>query len=126
METKFRKIGDQVEVLMSELRNESIKFITDTIKKVSGDKGSINLYDEDENDSVYVSYDGGSHPEYASNLWSMVYDVHINSKVSWHCVSRTAMITKSHVALLWKSTRLPVWLIMLQVMTMNKHINNLH
>jgi hypothetical protein len=80
MEAKFRKIGNQVEALMPELRNESIKFITDTIKKVSGDKGSINLYDEDENDSVYVSYDGGRHPEYASNLWSMVYDVHIDSK----------------------------------------------
>ena len=75
METKFREIGDQVEVLMSELRKESIKYITDAVKK----NGSISIYDEDENDPVYVSYDGGSHPEYASNLYSMVYDAHINT-----------------------------------------------
>lgn len=75
METKFREIGDQVEVLMSELRKESIKYITDAVKN----NGSISIYDEDENDPVYVSYDGGSHPEYASNLYSMVYDAHINT-----------------------------------------------
>ena len=79
IKNSFRDTGEQIEAMMSKLRKESIKFIKDTIIKESGKKGSINIYDEDENDPVYVSYDGGSHPEYASNLYSMVYDVHINS-----------------------------------------------
>lgn len=76
METKFMEIGKKVSTMLPELRKESIKYITDAVKK----NGSINIYDEDENDPVYVGYDGGSHPEYASNLYSMVYDVHIDSK----------------------------------------------
>lgn len=101
METKFREIGDQVEVLMSELRKESIKYITDAVKK----NGSISIYDEDENDPVYVSYDGGSHPEYASNLYSMVYDAHINTAGKLVlCIEDS----DDYEILLWRFTRLLV------------------
>jgi hypothetical protein len=86
---KFKIIGNQVDGLMLSLRKECISYIINAVDKHGDEDGSISLYNEQidiDGDSLYISYDGGNHPEYASNLYSQVYDVHkdANGKVVLH------------------------------------------
>lgn len=69
---KFQKIGEQVSDLMRPLRKECVKFL----KKKLKDNGKIDLIEiEDDCGIVCVTYDGGRHPEYATNAFSTVLSV---------------------------------------------------
>ena len=52
------------------------------INEISPDKRKVvfNDYEDDVDTYVCVSYDGGNHPEYASNICSMVYEISIIGK----------------------------------------------
>lgn len=64
--------------LSIEVKDNCIKYLTDVLHK-NGNK--INWRgNEDIQESVTVSYDGGNHPEYASNVYSTVYGVEIDEK----------------------------------------------
>ena len=68
----------KIEKLLPKLRQECLAFLSEELSK----KGSICFDDDapDDFDPIYISYDGGAHPEYASNAFSTVYDVHLNDK----------------------------------------------
>jgi hypothetical protein len=78
MKKDFQKTGEKIEKLLPKLRQECLAFLSEELSK----KGSICFDDDapDDFDPIYVSYDGGAHPEYASNAFSTVYDVHLNDK----------------------------------------------
>lgn len=77
MEVKFIKTGEDFSniatKLRQELRQECVEYLTQATKE----NGLIefNLQDDE---YVFVSYDGGSHPEYEANLYSMVHSVSFN------------------------------------------------
>ncbi len=61
-----------------ELRKEFEESLTRIVKE---NGGVIDFTDEDGDfydDIVAISYDGGNHPEYASDCFSNVYDIHLN------------------------------------------------
>ena len=62
---KFEEIVQKWLDISTELRKESIAFIKEMVKK----HGYINCLEND--DFVSVSYNGGNHPEYASNCFSL-------------------------------------------------------
>lgn len=71
-EPAFVRIGNSFMDLGKKLWDESL----DYLKKLCEENGTINfevldLY-------VAVTYDGGNHPEYASNVFSHVIDVHLD------------------------------------------------
>ena len=70
---KFEKIADMFFEVSLELRKECIKYIKNVIKKY----GEVDF--DDCVSSVCVCYDGGNHPEYNSNCFSMVYGAHLNN-----------------------------------------------
>ena len=69
-EVKFIKTGEEFSNIATQLKQECVDYLTQTIKE----NGSI-VFDLQENEYVCVSYDGGRHPEYGSNLYSTVYSV---------------------------------------------------
>lgn len=70
---KFIELGEKIEDLNIELRKECVNFLKEILK----DEIPLVLLTDDDETSFYVSvtYDGGNHPEYASNAYSMVYSV---------------------------------------------------
>lgn len=73
---KFEITGDKFLELQSTLNNECIEYL----KKVTEEfDGRVNLVNEDYeyagNEFVSCTYDGGNHPEYATNAFSNVYAV---------------------------------------------------
>lgn len=73
-EPAFVETVDQYIDLGQKLRRESL----DYLKKLCEENGTINLDVLDV--CVGVTYDGGNHPEYASNACSDVINVHLNKK----------------------------------------------
>ena len=71
---KFIKTGDDFSNIATKLKQECIDYLT----QVTKENGSIKFDLEQEDEYVCVSYDGGKHPEYASNLYSTVYGVSFN------------------------------------------------
>ena len=58
-----------------DIRKKSEKYLQMALAEHGG---SIDFNDYDPEEFVSVPYDGGNHPEYASNCFSMVYGVFIN------------------------------------------------
>lgn len=79
MEKKdFEKTFEKVEGLNKQLREECCDYLRKVLKE---NGNSIDLQSEDEDyDMVCVTYDGGSHPEYAANPYSQVYGIFFNEK----------------------------------------------
>ena len=74
-ETIFKKadeLYDSILPTQRKVREYSEKYIKKVLEE---NGGSIDLDNDD--DCISVSYDGGNHPEYASNCFSMVYDVYL-------------------------------------------------
>ena len=71
-EPDFVETGNQYIDTIKKLRGESI----DYLQKLVEENGTINL--EVLDTCVSVTYDGGNHPEYASNAFSNVIDVHLD------------------------------------------------
>ena len=73
-EVKFIKIGDDFSNIAAQLKQECVGYLTQATKE----NGSIEFDLGQEDEYVCVSYDGGRHHEYASNLYSTVYSVSFN------------------------------------------------
>ena len=73
-EVKFIKIGDDFSNIAAQLKQECVGYLT----QVTKENGSIEFDLEQDYENVCVSYDGGRHPEYGSNLYSTVYSVSFN------------------------------------------------
>lgn len=77
---KFEETYQEFRVLRDRIRKECVEYLTDVVKAY----GEFPLADinRDGCDECYVSivYDGGRHPEYASNAYSDVSKVFLNEK----------------------------------------------
>lgn len=72
---KFELIGEKMLVLQAKLRNECIEYLTRVLKE---NANHIEWNDEVTDDCISVTYDGGNHPEYASNAFSVVYAINMD------------------------------------------------
>lgn len=68
---KFLGTGEKFSNIATQLKKECIEYLIETTKKY----GLIEFDQEVDGEDICVGYDGGSHPEYASNLFSTVYSV---------------------------------------------------
>lgn len=70
----FEKTAQKLSSILPQLREECVEFLTNKLRennnKLSWDSGEIGEF-------VSVCYDGGKHPEYASNVFSSVEGVFI-------------------------------------------------
>lgn len=73
---KYEKISDKYFKLKNQLREECIKYL---FKQLNYKKhnGTIIFTRPDIDYSLSVVYDGGSHPEYASNAFSFIESIYI-------------------------------------------------
>lgn len=67
---KFLETGKKFSNIVTQLKKECIEYLIEVTKKY----GYIE-FDQVAGEYICVGYDGGSHPEYASNLFSTVYSV---------------------------------------------------
>lgn len=73
---QFKKDNAKAYEWLRKARKSCIEYITRVVKE----HNNIIRFDTDYNDEILcVSYDGGGHPEYASNCYSDVYNVHIDN-----------------------------------------------
>lgn len=79
MEKKdFEKTFEKVAELNKHLREECCDYLRKVLKE-NGNR--IDLQSEEEDDDIVcVTYDGGNHPEYAANPYSQVYGIFLNEK----------------------------------------------
>lgn len=76
---KFQKTYSNVCDILSTLRKECEEFL---MRVLTINAGQIDTYDDDSDECVSVCYNGGAHPEYASNCYSIVRSVYIkNGKI---------------------------------------------
>ena len=73
-EVKFIKTGNELSNLATQLKQECVDYLT----QVTKEKGLIEFDLEQYNECVCISYDGGRHPEYDSDLYATVYGVSFN------------------------------------------------
>ena len=71
---KFQLVADEYFSVQGKLRKACYRYLKSILKK---NGGRID-FDDDEDGRISVPYDGGNHPEYASNLYSVVYSVYFN------------------------------------------------
>ena len=74
MEAKFVQTGKEYSEIANKLRNECIEYLTETVKK----NGRIEFDTENDDEYFTVTYDGGRHPEYATNAFSTCYAVDLD------------------------------------------------
>ena len=72
---KFQELANDWLALQGKVRKECIKFLEKTLK---ANNNHLEWEDEELNSSVCVTYDGGNHPEYASNAFSTVTAVNLD------------------------------------------------
>lgn len=72
MNEEFHKAVNQYAKTATKLRDICVKYLTATLKL---NDGNIDWEDVELSEFVSVPYDGGNHPEYASNVFSIVYGV---------------------------------------------------
>lgn len=75
---EIKEKNEKVSKMMNELSEAMVKELTDIVKE----RGEIGLVNDDDfdNSPVYVTYDGGNHPEYQSTLFSEVFNVKMTKK----------------------------------------------
>ena len=80
MEKKdFEKTFEKVAELNKQLREECCDYLRKVLKE-NGNRIDLQSEEEEDYDIVDVTYDGGSHPEYAANPYSQVYSVFFNEE----------------------------------------------
>ena len=80
MEKKdFEKTFEKVAELNKQLRGECCDYLRKVLKE-NGNRIDLQSEEEEDYDIVDVTYDGGSHPEYAANPYSQVYSVFFNEE----------------------------------------------
>ena len=62
---------DKIEKILTTLREDCLDYLRNIVSKHN------NSYEFDNDYMVTVSYDGGNHPEYASNVYSQVHRIYI-------------------------------------------------
>ena len=67
---------EQIAETQNEIRKESETYIRKALEK----NGDTIDFENPKGEAVSVTYDGGNHPEYASNAFSMVNGVFLNDK----------------------------------------------
>lgn len=73
---QFEKDNAKAYEWLRKARKSCIEYITRVVKE----RNNIIQFDTEYEDEILsVSYDGGGHPEYASNCFSDVYNVHIDN-----------------------------------------------
>ena len=76
---KAIELWEKITPMMREVKNECLAYIKSELEKVEGNY--ISFLDEDGEpiggDMVCVTYDGGRHPEYASNAFDIVRGVYL-------------------------------------------------
>ena len=73
---KAIKLMEQIAETQKEIRKESENYIRKALEK----SGGTISFENPKGEVVSVTYDGGRHPEYASNAFSMVEDAFLNDK----------------------------------------------
>ncbi len=73
--SKTEKKVESITPTISEVRVESIEFLKEVTKEKNG---YFDLMQYDDFGSICVTYDGGNHPEYASNAFSTVQAVKLD------------------------------------------------
>jgi hypothetical protein len=74
---KFQVLSDKWLLLQGKVRKECIKFLEKTLK---ANNNHLEWDDSELDGSVCVTYDGGNHPEYASNAFSTVTGIDLNER----------------------------------------------
>ena len=74
---KFQKTANKWFKLQNELRKECIEFLEKALK---ANNNHLEWDDSELDSSVCVTYDGGNHPEYASNAFSTVTGIDLNER----------------------------------------------
>lgn len=74
---KFQKTADKWAKVQKELRKDCMDFLTRILNR---NNKLIDWSEMEIEQSVCVTYDGGNHPEYASNAFSMVQSVSMDDK----------------------------------------------
>lgn len=79
---------EQIKPLEKEAKERAIAYITDRVEKAPGN--AISFIEENGDPyggiNVFVTYDGGRHPEYAANPYSIVNSVYMkNGKLYVNC-----------------------------------------
>lgn len=83
-EEKFLVTGRAWSDMCHQLKADCLEYLTRVLRE-NGNR--IEFDTEDDNEYMCISYDGGNHPEYASNICSTVYAVQLNERgnVSVEC-----------------------------------------
>ena len=71
----FVKTGEEYEAISRKLRKQCLNYLKKQIKE----HGDIDI-DIEASDGLCMTYDGGNHPEYNSNAFSLVQGVSLNDK----------------------------------------------
>lgn len=73
---KFEKTEEKYHEVANQLTNECKEYVLEQLEKKEGKR--IDVYNEYQNEPISITYDGGNHPEYASDAFSSVESVEIN------------------------------------------------
>ena len=74
---KFEKTSNKYFKVCNQLREDCIEYLT---RKLQENGNHIDWEDKDLDCSVCLSYDGGNHPEYASNCYSTLTAIDLNER----------------------------------------------
>lgn len=72
---KFEKTANKYFEVLGELRKDCVEYLT---RKLKENGNHIEWNDIDLDCSITLSYDGGNHPEYASNLYSTLTGIDLD------------------------------------------------
>lgn len=72
---KANDLFNQILPIQKEIEKKSREYLLEVLKEHDG---AINFDDYPVPESICVPYDGGNHPEYASNCFSIVYGVYLD------------------------------------------------
>lgn len=72
---KFQELAEKFIKVSNELYRESHKYLVETLDAT--ENKCIEFDQEDDEQMISVSYNGGGHPEYASNCFSIVKAVYL-------------------------------------------------
>lgn len=74
---QFEKTAQEWITIQNKLREECLEYLTKVLKSHNN---QISWNSDDFDEDVCISYDGGNHPEYASNLYSVVNGVKLENE----------------------------------------------
>lgn len=76
MKKEIEDLANQWYGISKVLREKCLQYLKDVLLK---NNNKVTLENVDLPESITVSYDGGNHPEYATNLYSSVYGIYLSN-----------------------------------------------